>query len=111
MSGPLRGRPTAWISAVALLAVASVVVAVGYTPHGTGGAAANSDTAEALSCEVEGPDSAIDMNHAIQLVRSRAVAAPRAASPVVVLNSRGYNYQSAAARVPQNAIVDTTAGR
>ncbi len=110
MSGPLRGRPTAWISAIALLAVASVVVAVGYTPHGTGGTA-SSDTAEALSCEVEGPDSAIDMNHAIQLVRSRTVAAPRAASPVVVLNTRGYNYQSAAARVPQNAIVDTTAGR
>ena len=71
----------------------------------------STDTAEALSCEVEGPDSAIDMNHAIQLVHSRAVAAPRAASPVVVLNTRGYNYQSAAARVPQNAIVDTTAGR
>ena len=68
-------------------------------------------TAEALSCEVEGPGSPIDVNPAIQFVRGRAVTARRAASPVVVLNTRGYNYQSAAARVPQKAIVDPTAGR
>ena len=111
MSGPLRGKSIAWISAIALLAVASLVTALGYTPPGTGGTAASSDTAEALSCEVEGPGSQIDVNPAIQFVRSRAVTARRAASPLVVLNTRGYNYQSAAAHVPQNAIVDTTAGR
>jgi hypothetical protein len=111
MSGLLRGKPIAWISAIALLAFASLVTALGYTPPGTGGTAASPDSAEALSCEVEGPGSQIDVNPAIQFVRSRAVAARRAASPVVVLNTRGYNYPSGAARVPQDATVDTTAGR
>ncbi len=110
MSGPLRKSPIAWISAIALLAVASLVVALEYTPHGTRDAAASSNAAEVLSCEVGGPDAGFDVNPVIHLVRNRAVAAPRAANSIVMLNNAGYNYQSAAARDPRNALLDATAG-
>jgi hypothetical protein len=115
MSGPLdlRNR-TVWLTALALLALASLGVTLVYAHHASGGAdASNTPSVRAvgLSCEAGRPNATVDLNRAIELARQRAAATPHRDGAIVVLNSRGYNYGVAPTPDPGRALIDATVGR
>ena len=115
MSGPLdlRNR-TIWLTALSLLAVASLAVTLVYAQRASGGADASnapSVPAVGLSCEAGRPNATVDVNRAIELARLRAAATPHRVGAIVVLNSRGYNYGVAPTPDPGIALIDATLGR
>ena len=120
MRGPLSLRnPTGWLTALAVLAVASLGVTLVYVQHASDGANASNALpvasegvpAEGLSCEAASPNATVDVNVAIELARQRAAATPHRDGAIVVLNSRGYNYGVAPTPDPRIAVIDATLGR
>ncbi|MDH3211236.1 MAG: hypothetical protein OEM05_02015 [Myxococcales bacterium] len=115
MSGPLDPRNrSVWLTALALLAVASLAVTLVYAHRASGGADASNAPfvpAAELSCEAGRPNATVDMNRALEFARRRAAARPPGDGAIVVLNTRGYNYGVAPTPDPGSAPVDATVGR
>jgi hypothetical protein len=115
MSGPvdLRNRAV-WLTALAILALASLgvtLVYAQYTNRGADVSNAPSVPAAGLLCEAGRPNATADVNRAIELARRRAEATPPGDGSIVVLNGRGYNYGVAPTPHPGRVLVEAGVGR